>query len=183
MPANTPATDTVPQMTSRRPRVVPLLFLVAGLVLLLGALVIEHGMGIAPCVLCLYQRIPPAVALPLAALALWPRVPAAWARRLTAMVALVFLAGAVLAGYHVGVEQHWWAGTAQCGGDAAPPPDLSTDLSALRRALEAPEVVPCDAIPWSFVGISLAGYNMIVSMGLAVLGLWAAGRRALWRES
>jgi len=183
MLAETPATNADPDMTSRRSRVVPLIYLVAGLALLLGAMVIEHGMGIAPCVLCLYQRIPPAVGVPLAALALWPRVPAVRARRLTALVALVFLAGAVLAGYHVGVEQHWWAGTAQCGGGAAPPLDLSTDLTALRRALEAPEVVPCDAIPWSMLGISLAGYNMIVSMGLAVLGLWAVRRPAFWRES
>ncbi|MBB4284414.1 disulfide bond formation protein B [Roseospira goensis] len=164
------------------PRTLPLLFLLAGASLLSGALIIEHVGGIPPCILCVYQRFPPAIAAALGALAAWPRLPTPWARGLTAVIGVVFLSGALLAGYHVGVEQHWWAGTEQCGGEGAPPPSLSTNLSDLRSALDAPEVVPCDAVPWSLFGISLAGYNMILSLGLATLAAWAVRQPACWRD-
>ncbi|KAA5604683.1 disulfide bond formation protein B [Roseospira marina] len=163
------------------PRTIPLLFLVAALAVLGGALFIEHGLGIKPCILCLYQRIAPAVAAGLAALALIPRVPPMGARVLVALIGVAFAANMVLAGYHVGVEQHWWAGTDQCGGPAAAPPNLSTDLSDLRASLDAPEIVPCDAVAWSLFGVSLAGYNVLMSLGLAVLALWTVRQPACWR--
>ncbi|SDE21024.1 disulfide bond formation protein DsbB [Rhodospira trueperi] len=189
MTAPIPGIEAESDMTSslvvgapRALRPVPFLLLTAGLGLVLGALFIEHVMGIAPCILCVYQRIPPALVAVLAGVAAVPRMPGRWARRLTALIGLVFLASAGLAGYHVGVEQHWWAGTAQCGGETAPPVDLSTNLADLRQALEAPEIVPCDAIPWSLLGISLAGYNMMISMLLAGLALWGVRRPDRWRE-
>lgn len=161
------------------PRTVPLGFLAAGLLLLGGAVFIEHGMGIKPCILCLYQRIPPAVVVALAAVALLPWLPAVWARRLTLAIAAVFLAGAVLAGYHVGVEQHWWGGTAECGGGDGGLPPLSPSLPNPNTVAE---VVPCDTVAWSLFGISLAGFNLILSLGLAVIALWAVRRPVLWRE-
>ncbi len=163
-------------------RAAPLFFLAAGLTLFGGAFFLEHGMGIEPCILCVYQRIAPALVVALAAIAALPRVPGLWARRLTLAIAGVFLAGAVLAGYHVGVEQHWWAGTPQCGGQTGAAPPLSASLGDLRAALAAPEIVPCDAVPWSLFGISLAGFNLILSLGLAVAAAWAARRAVPWRE-
>lgn len=171
-----------PIAAPRRLRPVPLLFVGAGLALLGGALFIEHGLGIRPCILCEYQRIPPLVVIVLAAVAAWPGLPRPWARALLGLVALVFLGGAVLAGYHVGVEQHWWAGTDQCGGADAPPSEVSTSLADLRAALAAPEIVPCDAVPWSLFGISLAGFNLILSLGLSAVALWAVRRPAAWRN-
>lgn len=180
--------------TPTGPRTVPTLHLAAGLLLLAGAFVIEHVAGIAPCILCLYQRIPPAVVIVLAAAAAWPRVPRRPARLVFAGVAVVWAAGAGLAAYHVGVEQHWWAGTAQCGaptpagggsavpgGAAAGLPGLSPSLSDLRAALAEPELVRCDAVPWSLFGISLAGYNAIMSALLAILALWGVRHPAVWR--
>ncbi|MQX36321.1 disulfide bond formation protein B [Roseospira navarrensis] len=168
---------------ARRVRLVPLLFLVVSLGLLGGALVIEHVFGIEPCVLCLYQRIAPAVVMVLAALALVPAMPGQAARVLTGLIGVAFAANMVLAGFHVGVEQHWWEGTPQCGGGASAPPSLSSSLADLNAALDAPEIVPCDAVPWSLFGISLAGYNVIMSLGLAVLAFAAVRRPARWRES
>lgn len=166
----------------RRLHSVPLLFVGAGLALVGGALFIEHGLGIRPCILCEYQRIPPLLVAGLAGIAALPWVPRAGARRLIGLVALVFLGGAVLAGYHVGVEQHWWAGTDQCGGAGAPPPEVSASLADLRAALAVPEIVPCDAVPWSLFGISLAGFNLILSLGLSAVALWTVRRPDAWRD-
>jgi disulfide bond formation protein DsbB len=174
-------TATLATPGPRGPRTVPLLFLAVALGLLGGALFIEHGLGIKPCVLCLYQRIAPGVVAVLAGLALLPVVPPRAARALTALIGVAFAANMVLAGYHVGVEQHWWAGTPQCGGDAAPPA-LSPNLADLNAALDAPEIVPCDAVPVSLFGISLAGYNSVMSLGLALLAVWAVRQPACWRE-
>ncbi|MBB4265084.1 disulfide bond formation protein B [Roseospira visakhapatnamensis] len=163
------------------PRVVPLALLAAGLGLLGGAMVLEHGLGIAPCVLCVYQRVAPAVVVVLAAVAAWPAIPMHGARRLVLLIALAFLANTVLAGYHIGVEQHWWAGTDACGNGDAAPVSLSSSLADLRAGLTNPEVVPCNTVAWSFLGISVAGYNMILSMMLAAAALWATRRPHLWR--
>jgi len=160
----------------------PLVFLVASLGVLGGALFIEHVMGIRPCVLCLYQRIAPGVAAVLAGVALLPMLPTVGARALVALIGLAFAANAALAGYHVGVEQHWWAGTPQCGGGAAAPPTVSGSLADLRASLDAPEIVPCDAVAWSLFGISVAGYNILISLGLAILAAWSVRQPAFWRE-
>lgn len=174
-------TATLSTLRPRGPRTVPLLFLAVSLALLAGALVIEHGFGIKPCILCLYQRIAPGVAAGLALLALLPVIPLRAARLLTALVGVAFAANVVLAGYHVGVEQHWWAGTPQCGGGAAAPLSAPSSLADLNAALDAPEVVPCDAVPLSLFGVSLAGYNGLMSLGLAVLAVWAVRQPACWR--
>jgi len=160
----------------------PLAFLAAALGLLGGAMVLEHGLDIAPCILCQYQRVAPAVVAVLAAGAAWPTVPDRTARILVLLIALAFAANALLAGYHIGVEQHWWAGTEACGEGGAPPPALSTSLADLRAGLRDPEVVPCDTVAWSFLGISVAGYNLILSVMLAGVALWATRRPSLWRH-
>lgn len=135
--------------------------------LVLGtALLSQYAGGLAPCVLCLYQRIPyaAAIALGLAGLALSagparPRLHAA----LAAAAALVFLAGAGLAAYHVGVEQGWIAPPTACaaiGGGAASAADL-------LRQIQAAPVVRCDVPAWTLFGVSMAGYNLLVSLALA----------------
>ena len=127
------------------------------------ALASQYWGGLAPCELCLYQRWPYAVAiaLSLAGLAA-PRGPAA-RRLLTALCAVAFAAGACIAFYHAGVEQGWFAGPGSCSGAGL---DART-VEELKRVLEAAPPARCDEVPWSLFGISLAGYNFIVSAALA----------------
>jgi disulfide bond formation protein DsbB len=67
------------------------------------------------------------------------------------------------------VEQHWWAGTSSCGGAA-----MATSLEALRAQVMAAPVTRCDEVAWSLFGVSMAGYNVVISLGLAVFAFVAA---------
>jgi len=145
-------------------RAVPLGVMAASVVALGSAYVAEYGFGLKPCVLCLYQRVPYGLAgvLALAALS-FPR--GATRANLVAGCAFLFLIGGGIAFYHVGVEQHWWASAAGCGGT------LPLDMSAsdLRAALMEPPDPACDAPSWTFLGLSMATWNVPVSLALAGL--------------
>jgi disulfide bond formation protein DsbB len=141
----------------------------AGSALTLGAgFFFQHVIGLAPCVLCIWQRWPHAAAVVLGALSLWRR------GLFAACAAAGLVAGAGIAGYHVGVEQHWWAGPSACAG-----PDFGKlTPQQLLEALRATPVVRCDEIPWSLFGISMAGWNLLLSLGLAaVFGMAQAAPR------
>ena len=156
-------------------RLAPALAALTSAALLLGALAFQYLGGLPPCVLCIWQRwahvaaIVPAL---LAAVLVWrgPERAAPW---LLALAGLAFLAGAGIAGFHVGVEQQWWQGTASCGATSAP-----ATLEDLKRQLMAQPIVRCDAVAWSLAGISMAGYNMLASAALGAYALWAAARLA-----
>lgn len=122
-----------------------------------------------PCILCLYQRVPYAVAgaLALGVLA-WP----AAGRPAFALVLLAFLAGAGLAGHHMGVEQHWWAGTEGCEGTL----DAGLTLEQLRAQLAQAPLRRCDEITWSILGVSITIFNLIGSLGMAALVLIGRSR-------
>ena len=127
---------------------------------LAGAFAAQYGFDLEPCVLCIYQRWPHAVVIALAALAL--AAPDGPARiGLLGLAGLALLLGAGVAGYHVGVEQHWWRGSQACtasiGGAAS--------LEELMAQIMAAPIVRCDEIAWSFLGVSMAGYNFLLSMG------------------
>ena len=87
----------------------------------------------------------------------------------------MLLVGAGIAGFHVGVEQHWWAGTDGCGVD---PLATGVSVDALREQLLGEPVVPCDVVTWSFFGISMAGYNFMISLLLGLTALVVAMRPA-----
>ena len=93
------------------------------------------------------------------------------------LCAAVFLAGAALAFYHVGVQQHWWGSFAACGAQLATNLTLE-DLKA-EPSGGAPAVKPCDRVDWTLFGLSLAGYNAIFSLVLGVACV--AGVRLLRR--
>jgi|TARA_Y100000294_G_scaffold19799_1_gene16852 disulfide bond formation protein DsbB len=154
------------------PRLVPFAILAASVGALITAYTAELAFGIEPCILCLYQRIPYAVAGTLAVAALLapgPR-PKAWA---VIGAGMAFLAGAEIAFYHVGVEQHWWRSIASCG-VAAGDPEPET-VEALRRLLtEARPVKACDEVDWTLFGVSMATYNVAASLALAVGSFWGA---------
>lgn len=139
--------------------------LLGSVALLLGALAFQYLGGLAPCHLCLLQRWPHAIAIVLGLVVLaWP------VRALAALAGLVVLAGAGIAVYHVGIEQAWWAGPTTC---TAPDPGAMEAGELLDQILETP-VVLCDAIAWQLWGISMAGWNAILSLGIAALWFRAA---------
>ncbi len=159
-------------------RTVPALRLAAGLAAAAGAaalavaLVAQYGFGLRPCVLCLAQRVPFLVAslLGLAALA----SAAMRARRPLVMLAgLAFLVNTGLAVYHVGVERHWWASP----GCSAEGPQTPMTVAELARLAAQPAEVPCDKPAWSWHGVTMAGFNIAYSGGVALIVLALAFRR------
>lgn len=136
--------------------------LAGGLALLGGALAFEHLGGLAPCEMCIWQRQALAVALTIATLGLVLR-----RRWLVALAAVAVLAGAAIAGFHAGVEQKWWEGITRCA--SAPTGGSTADI--IGSVLATP-LVRCDAIPWSLLGVSMAGWNFIISTMIGGLALW-----------
>ncbi len=128
--------------------------------------------GLVPCELCLEQRLPYYFGLPLLAVLLifWHRLPRlAWYGLLAAVIALLVW-GLYLGVYHAGVEWRFWPGPTACTGTGL---DVSfEDLSNIN----ATRIVPCDAVQFRFLGISLAGYNALVMLGAIALLGWAAVR-------
>ncbi len=157
------------------PRLVPALVVAVSLAALGIALAAEHWGGLAPCALCLYQRYGylGAVVFGLVGLAVADRLRAR--RAAVVLGALAFLSVAGIAFYHVGVEQLWWRGGAECH---APNLDLDASIESLRQQLLNTKFVPCDEVAWSLFGISMAGYNFFAALGFAGASLWAGLRGA-----
>ncbi|WP_338608959.1 disulfide bond formation protein B [Pelagibacterium nitratireducens] len=139
---------------------------VLGLAAILGALAFQFIGGLYPCELCLTQRWPYYIGLPLLALALivWRKLPTPFRVGLMGVVAGLFAWGAWVGGYHAGVEWGWWPGPQSCTGvgDDAVSLDMLSDMSDVR-------IVPCDAIQWEMAGISLAGFNALISAAIVVM--------------
>ena len=149
----------------------PMLIGLAAAGLLGAALVSEYGFGLHPCQLCLWQRWPHAIAV---ALALGALAVASGLRRglATAAIGLVLAAGTAIAVLHVGVEAGWWTGPTDCVG----PPLGMTDPSAMVDALMDTPLVRCDEVVFRFLGLSMAGWNALLSAGLAAVAGVAAWR-------
>ena len=129
--------------------------------LLGGALVSQYLFGLPPCEMCWWQRYPHGVALVLGAAGFATR--GDWLVRLAALASLV--SGAI-GGFHAGVEYGWWDGLTRCATGAVAGGD------PLEAIMNAP-VIRCDVAPWSLLGISLAGWNFLISgaAGIAILAL------------
>jgi disulfide bond formation protein DsbB len=155
-----------------QPRIAPFLIAAVSAGALAVALISEHVFGLEPCVLCYYQRYAYAAALAAGLLGTAMGAARNNAALFCLIGALIFLAGAAIAGFHVGVEQQWWRGTEGCH---LPSIEPGMSVDDLRAVLEAREnVTPCDEVPWSLFGISMAGYNFIVSLILAGAAALAA---------
>ncbi len=128
--------------------------------LLGGAYISQYGFGLYPCEMCWWQRYPhfAALALGLLALVIEPR------RLWIALAGLAIITSGAIGGYHAGIEYGWWEGLTKCTSA------LDTSGDAMDAIMNAP-MVRCDAAPWSLFGISLAGWNFLISTlgGLAVL--------------
>ena len=144
------------------------LFLLAtlgSLGLLLGAFAFQYIGGLPPCKLCIWQRWPHAVAILIGALAL-----ITGHRILGYLGALAVLFGAGVALYHVGIEQKWWLGPTTCTSGST---EGLTPEQLLDQIMAAP-LVRCDEIAWEMLNISMAGWNGLISVALAVLWILAA---------
>lgn len=140
---------------------------------ILVALGFEHLGGYKPCPLCLQQRYAYYLAIPLAFVAL---VALASGRKVLAaslfmLASLAFLGNAALGVYHAGAEWKFWPGPDTCGGALEPLRPLVGDL---KREAAATRVIRCDEAPWRLVGLSFAGWNVVVSMLLWITFLQAA---------
>ena len=154
----------------------PALILAASATALGFAFAAQYGFGLAPCVLCLYQRWPFAIAIVLGALGIALAASGRSPGWVLALAGLVFTANAGIAFYHVGVEQHWWRGTASCSAVVG----QAKTLAELKAQVLAAPLVRCDEVAWSFLGLSMAGWNVLLSGGLALFSFVAASwqRRA-----
>jgi disulfide bond formation protein DsbB len=155
-----------------------LLIFAISLATLLGAWYFQYVLGYPPCPLCLQQRIPYYIVIPLSLiLAIAARRPAP--RWLVAagmlVILLATLTGAVLGGYHAGVEWGFWPGPPDCSGPLA---DLNSGGGSLLEQLNGNlHIVRCDQAAWRFLGISLAGYNTLISLAMAAVSGYALSRR------
>ncbi|MFN3972661.1 MAG: disulfide bond formation protein B [Gemmobacter sp.] len=138
--------------------------------LLLGALAFQYIGGLHPCVLCIWQRWPhlAAVLIGLVALMLPGRV-------LPLLGAGAALATAGIGAYHAGVEWGWWEGLASCSAGSIAGLSVE-DLLNPNVAVGAP--VRCDAVAWSLAGLSMAAWNVVLSLALAAIWVAAARQRA-----
>ena len=150
------------------------LFVLGASALALGtAFAAQYWGGLQPCVLCVYQRWPYAVAIAFGVVAL--ALPGRLRGWTVGLAGLAFLVGGGIAVFHVGVEQGWWQGTSQCGANFT-----ANSIEALRAQIMAAPVVRCTDVAWSFDGISMAGFNVLASAILAAVTL--AGARRLIRS-
>ena len=128
--------------------------------LLIGALLFQYVGEMAPCKMCYWQRYPHAAAVIIAAL-----IVLTGNRGIAILGLLLTLLTAGIGGFHAGVEQSWWDGPQTCTSSAID--NLSTE-ELLTQIMSAP-MVRCDEISWQMFGISMAGWNMVLSLCLAVL--------------
>lgn len=135
-----------------------LLFAVSGS-LLLGAVAFQYLGGLAPCEMCFWQRYGHLAVLLVAGLALL-----SGNRALGWLAVLTMAAAAGLGLYHAGVEQKWWAGITAC---SAPVGAGMSTADMMDVLLNAP-LTRCDEIPWSLLGLSMAGWNALLSAGAAL---------------
>jgi disulfide bond formation protein DsbB len=150
-------------LTSLTPRHALLLLLLMSIATIAGAWIFEAA-GYLPCELCLMQRWAYYAAIPLTAMLL---VAAPLQRVGLYLLALLWIGSMIFGIFHSGVEWKWWAGPTACTGSGA----LSMGLPDLSSP-----VVMCDQPAIRILGLSLAGWNAVISLGLALVAL--AGARS-----
>ncbi|HVL70769.1 MAG TPA: disulfide bond formation protein B [Beijerinckiaceae bacterium] len=160
------------------PRIAAALILLGAGATIGAALAFEHLGGYRPCPLCLWQRWPYYVGLPVAfGLFLWgPNRPGAGLG--FAALCAIFLVSAGLGAYHSGVEWGWFLGPSDCA--AAARPAAPAGMADFLRQLETTRVVSCTEAAWRFLGVSMAGWNALISAGIAGLAALALVKPRSW---
>ena len=146
-----------------------ILAMAGSLAMLAGAFAFQFIGGLAPCHLCLLQRWPHAAAVGLGLLAL--AIPG---KLLPLAGAAAALTTAGMGIYHTGVERLWWAGPTSCSAGSIAGLDVK-DL--LDPSIVVAPVVRCDEVAWQMFGLSMASWNVVLSLGLALIWLVAARSR------
>ena len=158
-----------------RAEVARLIALLLPLALLGGALGSQYLGGLYPCEMCYWQRWPHGAAIVLAALAFTAPAASARSRLLILLAALAISVSGAIGLYHAGVELGVFEGFTTCTSTAR----AATTKDLLEQLMKVP-LVRCDQVQWAFLGISMAGWNAILSLGGAAVIAWLAltGRRA-----
>ena len=159
---------TMPDIRLSGAAIARILALALPLALLGGALFSQYVGGLHPCEMCIWQRWPHGVAIVAAALAFLFPANSRNARLLTAVAATAIAVSGAIGVFHAGVELKYWEGLTRCSTGAA---------MSLDELMKAP-LVRCDQVQFSFLGISMAGWNAILSLGGAGTILFLLGRRA-----
>ena len=173
------AADAAKTWRDDLPLVAALIVALAGALTLAGAWFFELVIRLKPCPMCLEERWPYYISVPLAlivALAAWKKAPRGVVVLGLVAVAALMLWGAYMGAFHSGVEWKWWAGPTECTGT----PEFGGPGGLLNR-LQNINITRCDEAAWRFLGISLAGYNALISVALAIVA--ALGAKAAWRKS
>lgn len=153
-------------MTLLHPRLLLSLAFMLGLVTILGAWGFEWIGGYQPCALCLQQRWPYYLGLPLLApLALRPTLMLHWVGRvLIVLVLALFLYGAYLGAYHAGAEWDFWDGPQTCAVSEG-----AVSIEDFGDVLNQARILSCTEVQWRFLGLSFAGYNALICLALVVM--------------
>jgi disulfide bond formation protein DsbB len=149
----------------------PVAIFVISFATLAGAWFFEYVLKYLPCPLCLEQRLPYHVVIPLSllvAIAAYVRAPQKLIAAGLIVILIAVLCGAALGAYHAGVEWGFWEGPTDC---SMPLTDLRTGGS-IAKQVQSVHVVLCTVAAWRFLGISLAGYNCLISLGMAAIAAW-----------
>ncbi|MBB3859795.1 disulfide bond formation protein DsbB [Novosphingobium hassiacum] len=136
-----------------------------------GALISQFGFGLYPCEMCWWQRYPHIAAIVLALLAFTMKGKGSGDMAVI-LAAICIAASGLIGAFHAGVEYNWWEGVTACA-------TVAGSGNPLDAIMNAP-VVRCDVAPWTLFGVSLAGFNFLISMAGAVLifATLGKGRRA-----
>ena len=166
-----------PEAVIRRRLPISLALTTLGMAASVGsALGFEHIGGYIPCHLCLLERIPYYIGVPVGIIGLL-----AWRYgflpRFIGKLALLVIVGLMIWGmimgvYHSGVEWHWWAGPPDCSGALN---GVTTDANNLLADLNRVKGPKCDEAALRIFGLSFAGWNVVVSLVIAAIALWGVG--------
>lgn len=150
-------------------RAVQIASLALPLFLLGGAYASQYAGGLYPCEMCWWQRYPHMAAVPVALIGFF--LPGHFVKRVcAALAAFAVFSSGIIGGFHAGVEYGWWQGITGCTSAIT-----GSGADYMKAILEAP-LLRCDVAPWKLFGISLAGYNFLLSCGGAIAILWS-----LWK--
>lgn len=163
----------IPHIISRNRLVIALSLTTLGMVVSVGsALGFEHIGGYIPCHLCLLERNPYYIGIPIGLVGLlayrfgWPRFISKLA---LLVIAGLMTWGMVMGVYHSGVEWHWWAGPTDCSGALD---SVTKDVTTLLSDLNTVKGPKCDEAALRVLGLSFAGWNVVVSIIIAAIAIW-----------
>ena len=141
-------------------------FLFSCSIILLVVYYLEYFLDLKPCILCIYQRIPYFFAIFLAIIFLFIE-DYKFQKIFYYLYSITFLSSLLLAIYHFGIENNFWSAFTSCEINDS----YIKDKSNLKEYLLEKEFVSCSKVNFSLLGISLVGYNIIISLFLLILSL------------